>query len=55
MLVCGEGRLRQRLRRAKAGMAELVDATDSKPVAVRHESSILSPGTDTHRVIVLGL
>lgn len=26
-------------------MAELVDATDSKPVAARHESSILSPGT----------
>ncbi len=27
-------------------MAELVDATDSKPVAARHESSILSPGTN---------
>lgn len=29
-----------------AGMAELVDATDSKPVDASHESSILSPGTD---------
>lgn len=27
-------------------MAELVDATDSKPVDASHESSILSPGTD---------
>ena len=28
-----------------AGVAELADATDSRPVAARHESSILSPGT----------
>lgn len=26
-------------------MAEMVDATDSKPVDASHESSILSPGT----------
>lgn len=29
-------------------MAELVDATDSKPVDASHESSILSPGTMNH-------
>ena len=28
-----------------AGVAKLVDATDSKPVVARHESSSLSPGT----------
>lgn len=28
-----------------AGMAELVDAMDSRPIVARHESSSLSPGT----------
>ena len=31
--------------RGEAGMAELADAMDSKPIVARHESSILSPGT----------
>ena len=32
-------------RRGDAGMAELADAMDSRPIVARHESSILSPGT----------
>ena len=31
-----------------AGVAELVDATDSRPVVARHESSSLSPGTKSN-------
>ena len=34
-----------RLFNVSAGMAELVDAHDSKSCGVIHESSILSPGT----------
>ena len=33
------------LWRGNAGMAELVDARDSKPLDASHESSSLSPGT----------
>lgn len=35
-------------------MAELVDATDSKPVVARHESSSLSPGTMNILYVILG-
>ena len=49
-----EARLRVKLRTGNAGMAELVDAHDSKSCIARCEGSSPSPGTDERSEGVTG-